>query len=356
MHMPCQSREIGRPLDSPRPARSPVSMHRLCVISSLLLAGQSLWGGCATNHSPGVPTRASAAPAAARPTTPAVRSTVAERPVAMIEDDPVTLSDLKGRMVEQSGAETLRELRLEAALRKELQQRSMRITTADTEAEQNRLLERFSDDRDTALMVLQTLRRNEGLGPKRYEALLWRNAALRKLVDDEIDVDPETVQRLYRLEHGRRHVIRIHVVPTLQEAQEHLERTQRGESFADIATAHSMDSSRDRGGLMEAFSLEDPAWPQALRTELEPLNPGDLTGIVFLEDRYAIARVERIVAADGVEFETVRGDLERSARLSQERLKMAELAGRLGERPRIRILDPDLRRAWSVDESAAEDR
>ena len=167
-------------------------------------------------------------------------------------------------------------------------------------------------------------------------------------------MDPETVQRLSAW-HGRRHVIRIHVVPTLQEAQGHLERAQRGESFADIATAHSMDSSRDRGGLMEGFSLEDPAWPQALRTELEPLNPGDLTGIVFLEDRYAIARVERIVPADGVEFETVRGDLERSARLSQERLKMAEWPAGSVNAPASGFSTP-IYAGPAVDESAAEDR
>ncbi len=308
-----------------------------------------------STYPPRVPDQApgqSTAPSAQPP--PAEPSRAAERPVAMIDDEPVTLSDLKARMLEQSGAETLRELRLELELRNALQEREIRISAADTEAEESRLLDRFSDDRDTALMVLQTLRRNEGLGPHRYQALLWRNAALRKLVEPDVRVDPETVQRLYRLEHGPRHVIRIHVVPTLQEAQEHLSRTQQGESFADIAVAHSMDSSRDRGGLMESFSLEDPSWPQALRTELAPLKAGELTGVVFLEDRYAIARVEEILPSDGVAFGTVREQLEESARLSQERIKMAELAGKLGERPRLRILDPELRRAWSVDQSATD--
>ena len=145
-------------------------------------------------------------------------------------------------------------------------------------------------------------------------------------------------------------------------------------SLRNMAPTHSLIrqipallllADEGRGGTRQAVegpifvdpvSLEDPSWPQALRTELADLKMGDLTGIIFLENRYALARVERILPADGVEFESVRAELERSARLSQERLKMAELAGRLGVLPRVRILDAELRRAWAVDESAAEDR
>ncbi len=327
----------------------------MCSIA--LLAALTAWSGCQSTHSARVPTRipaetpkSSSTPASTPP------PNVVERPLAMLDDDPITISSMQSRMLEQSGAETLRELRLEAALRNALREEGIEIGAREIDAEEQRLLERFSEDEDTALMVLQTLRRNEGLGPERYAALLWRNAALRMLVQDEIDPAPETLERLYRLEHGPQHVIRIVVVPTLQDAEELLKRAQQGESFAELATAHSMDPSRDRGGLVDPISLADPAWPQALRAELAELKMGDLTGIVFLEDRYALARVERIVPADGVEFDTVRSELQRTARLSQERLKMAELAGRLGTLPRVRILDPELRRAWAVDESATEDR
>jgi len=325
--------------------------------SIALLAVLSVSCGCQSTHSARVPTRAPAASVtqggASGP--PQASPAVVERPLAMLDDDPITISSMQARLLEQSGAETLRELRLEAALRTALLEAALRVEQQHIDAEEQELLERFSEDEDTALMVLQTLRRNEGLGPERYAALLWRNAALRMLVQGEIDPAPETLERLYRLEYGRKHVIRIVVVPTLQEAQELLEQAQQGTPLAELAT-HSMDPSRDRGGLVDPFSLEDPSWPQALRTELADLKPGDLTGIVFLEDRYAVAGVEQIVPADAVEFETVRAELDRTARLSQERLKMAELAGRLGVLPRVRILDPELRRAWAVDESASEDR
>ena len=43
------------------------------------------------------------------------------------------------------------------------------------------------------------------------------------------------------------------------------------------------------------------------------------------------------------------------ARLTQERLKMAELAGRLGVKPSLQVLDPILRQAWKVDEGRRQD-
>jgi len=302
-----------------------------------------------------VPTRAPAAvtdrPGVAQDTVD--RPAIQERPLAMLDDDPVTISTMQARLMEHSGAETLRELRLEAALRKTLQLGELSVEQAHLDREEALLLERFSDDEDTARMVLQTLRRNDGLGPERYAALLWRNAALRLLVQDDIALTPATLQRLHRLEHGPRQVIRILVVATLQEAEELHVRLSNGEDFGELASMRSMDPSRDRGGLLNPISPEDPTWPQALRTEIAELQPGELSGIVFLDDRFAIARLERTLRADNVEFESVRDEIEATARLSQERLKMAELAGRLGVQPRIRLLDPVLRQAWSVDESAA---
>ena len=84
--------------------------------SIVLLAGLTVWSGCQSTYSARVPTRApavsrgpSTTPASTRP--PAVL----ERPVAMLDNEPITISSMKARMLEQSGAETLRELRLETS-------------------------------------------------------------------------------------------------------------------------------------------------------------------------------------------------------------------------------------------------
>ena len=116
-----------------------------------------------------------------------------------------------------------------------------------------------------------------------------------------------------------------------------------------------INSSRDRGGLLAPISLEDPTWPAALRSALEGATPNQLTEILFLDDRFAIARVDTVVAADGLSLESNRVEVTRMARMTQERIKMATLAGRLGTQQSMNVLDPTLRRSWDINESANKD-
>ena len=274
-----------------------------------------------------------------------------DRPVAMLEGEAITLEMMRKRLFEQAGAETLRELKLEHALKDALEDASILIEDQALEQEEHLLLQRLSDDENAARRLLLNLRTNEGLGSVRYQALLWRNAALRALVQDDIIIGEPLLKRLHHVQHGPRVVVRLIVVSTLQEAEELHTRIEAGEPFDELAATRSIDSSRDRGGLIGPISLQDPAWPPALRTALEDTGPNEVTDIVFLENRFAIAHVDSLVAPDGVSLEASRADLIDMARLTQERIKMATLAGRLGEIPSMRVLDPTLRKSWDIDES-----
>ena len=321
----------------------------------MALSGLLWCGACQSNHTKNVPTLRKAQPTPPRMTesTPerGAPETPAERPVAMLENEAITISSMQDRLFERSGAEILRELQLETALRQTLAEQDMAIDEQDLVQEEQLLLSRLSADENAARDLLAQVRSNEGLGPVRYEALLWRNAALRALVQDDLQLNEPLLRRLHRVQHGPRLRARLLVVPTLQEAEELHARLAAGEPFEALASTRSIDSSRDRGGLVEPISLEDPAWPAALRAALESTSPGNMTDIVFLEDRFAIARVEDEIPADGIEFEAARDEMMALARLTQERLKMADLAGRLGITPSLQVLDPTLRQAWKIDES-----
>lgn len=316
-------------------------------------------GACQTHHTANVPTlqRKPGPPPQPDARTPARRDAggMAERPVAMLNNEAVTISTMQSRLFERAGAEILRELQLEAALRQALLEEEMALGEHALQEEETLLLSRLSDDENDARELLSEVRSNEGLGPARYEALLWRNAALRALVQPDLQLNEPLLRRLHRMRHGQRLQIRLIVVPTLQEAEELHARLTGGEAFDAIASTRSIDSSRDRGGLVDPISLEDPAWPAALRSELESKQAGELTNIVFLEDRFAIAQIESLIEADAIDFESTRGEMLALARLTQERLKMAELAGRLGVKPSLQVLDPILRQAWKVDEGRRQD-
>ena len=320
----------------------------------------ALWcGACQTNHAGNVPTLRQEAGTPVRDagatTSSGPITAVAERPVAMMNNDAITVSTMQDRLFERAGAEILRELQLELALDEALAELDLDIQEQDIAHEEQLLLDRLSTDEDAARELLSQVRNNEGLGPVRYEALLWRNAALRALVQDELQLGEPLLRRLHGMRHGPRISTRLIVVPTLQEAEELHARLLSGEAFDALASTRSIDSSRDRGGLVEPISLEDPAWPAALRTALESTPPGQMTDIVFLDDRFAIAQVDALIPADGVDYEASRSEMLALARLTQERLKMADLAGRLGIKPNLQVLDPTLRQAWKVDESRRQE-
>ena len=158
---------------------------------------------------------------------------------------------MQDRLIEQAGAEILRELRLESSLRSALEEASILIDDMATKNEENLLLERLSDDENTARKLLEELRNNEGLGPSRFKALLWRNAALRALVQDDIELSEPLLRRMHRLEHGQRFIIRLIVLSTLQESEEVRLDLNDGVDFSTMAARRSIDASRDRGGLLD---------------------------------------------------------------------------------------------------------
>ncbi len=277
------------------------------------------------------------------------------RPVAMLDGQAITLRMMQERLFEHAGAETLRELQLERALQNALKDKNLLIEDEAIKLEEDVLLQQLSTSEDSARSLLSDLRSSEGLGPVRYRALLWRNAALRALVQDDIVISEPLLERLHRMQHGPRIVIRLIVVSTLQEAEELHARVEAGESFGQLAATRSIDSSRDRGGLLAPISLEDPTWPAALRTALEGAAPNQLTEILFLDDRFAIAHVDSVVTADGLSLESNRDEVTKMARMTQERIKMATLAGRLGTQQNMNVLNPTLRRSWKISESANKD-
>ena len=85
--------------------------------------------------------------------------------------------------------------------------------------------------------------------------------------------------------------LRIIVVGTVSEAQQILDRLNKGEDFAILAQAKSTDATASEGGYMGKI---DPATLRGeLRDALKGLKPGETSGIIKLPSGYAIVRVLR---------------------------------------------------------------
>jgi len=267
-------------------------------------------------------------------------------PPAALNGAPLAWDDLHDALVEGAGAIALEETVLDILLAREAARRDVRVEEVDLENEERALLRSLAAAAETTSeeAVLEELRRQRGLGPTRYRALLHRTATMRALVAPSVNINQETLDLARAIRFGEKRRVRLITAPSLLEAQTALRALERGEPFAEVAARLSTDASAPRGGLIEPFSLADPSYPSAIRDATEALEPGGTSAAVAIEGGYAVLRLEEILPA-----RTPRGGdavLLEDARADQERVLMTALARRLLREASLTILDPALQTAW----------
>lgn len=275
------------------------------------------------------------------------------RPPLMVNQQAVSWDQLSPVLAEASGALAIEEVALHLALRRELDARRMQLSAEAIRAEQQMLSGGPNASRDeSAFLALDEIRTARGLGPTRFQSLLERNAMLRALVQEDVNIDEPTLQTAFAVRHGPRRVVRLIVTPTQREAAQ-LRSSLLGtpaeslrSAFIQAAIEHSTDPTAGRGGLTEPISPQDPAYAQAVRRVLTTLTPGEISQVVSVDGGFALMLLEQDIPEDGIGFEQARPSLERLVRMRQERLLMDRLARNLLAQARITVFDESLNWAW----------
>ncbi len=275
-----------------------------------------------------------------------VATVIDARPVAIVNGRGVNWGELRPLLNEAAGPEVLREYILNRLVHETAVAAGVVVGHEQIETERQLLLDSLSDDPDTAIRLLETLREQQGLGKVRFERLLSRNAALRAMVRDRVQVTDADVQQLHEVTYGPKRQGRIIVTRDLADARAAGERIAAGEPFMDVAVRVSIDSSAPRGGLLEPIALADASYPEALRLALWRLDPGETSQPILVDGQYALLMLVREINAQEVPFADVRDELARQARLSKERLQMDQLARRLTEDVSVTIFDDVLHDVW----------
>jgi len=289
--------------------------------------------------------------------------------VASVGAEQIRASDLRPGLYELRGAVALEEAVLDLLVARELERAGIEITRGDIDAERDALFETLTESAENnperAGQLLRRIRADRGLGEHRFEALLRRNASLRALVADGIEISEEDIERAYEVVHGRRYELRLITVETQAEAQEVRDSLASDESddrsdlsirFAELAARRSTDPSAARGGLVGVISPADARLPAALRRAVRSMNPGEVSPVIALDRGYALAMIERVVPRSGVSLEEARPVLVRDLRQREERRAMSDLAGRLLDRAEIRPIDPHLDWSWRNRARGPENR
>lgn len=325
----------------------------LALILSLVACGcesapQTSRGATGDRAAPAQPDASAQSPSV-DPRRPDVVATVIDaRPVAIINGRRVDWGEIKHALTEAAGGTVLREYALDKQLDQAIRDEGITID-ADTIARERRLmLEMMSDDPNQAIRLLSELRSRQGLGSKRFAALLRRNAALRALVQDRVTITESQIAQMHDVMYGTRRQARLMTLPSLREAREAINRVEDGEFFGDVAVDVSTDASAARGGLLEPITLFDPSYPESLRRALWGLKPGEVSSPIMLEDQYAVIQFLAEFAGEDVAMEDVRDDLVRRVRLNHERALMDQLARHLLVNSSFNILDEALKESWDM--------
>lgn len=272
---------------------------------------------------------------------------LATKPVAYIAGRAVREDDLWVGLAEASGGQVLAEAVLDQVLGSRLEAQAKSVTPEMEQREKQILLmELDPDDLDQAVRILDEIEQRRGLGEKRFAGLLWRNAAMRLLVEADVDVSTATLRRAYELEYGPRLQPRLIVKSNLRDATAILNRARAGKSFSDLAAAESTDSSAAQGGLLSPISLADPTYPQSIRDALGELDEGQMSEVIALDNGYAILKLEKKIPARDIQFADVEKELRITVRRRVERLRMEQLARSILSSTKVVVLDPSLGESW----------
>ncbi len=271
-------------------------------------------------------------------------------PIALIGGYPVDAEALIALALETSGGQILQEMALEQLLVVRMRQAGQTISSSDVQAERGVILHSLSDNADDSIRLLVALQQRRSLGDARFNNLLRRNAMLRALIRNEVEITEASLRLQYRLEYGQRYQLRLILLDSHAEATATLEALRQDETrFAEVAAAISTDISAVRGGLLAPFSVYDESFPAVIREMIPDLYVGEFSPALPVKNQYAIVQMVEVIAPREESFEEVRSSLEFATRLAAERRLMDALARELLNDVDVVIMHPDVGKAWQRD-------
>lgn len=271
--------------------------------------------------------------------------------LAYLNGRPITPQDVQQALIEANGGQVLSELVLEQMVQQHLALAGHRLSQEHIDAEQRSMTALLNPDPEMAIRLLKELRQRRGLGEDRFRRLLMRNAGLRLLVQNQVEVSDSAIQRAFQLRFGPRYEARLIILASLSKAQAIHRRAHAGESFIDLAIEHSTDSSRAQGGLLPSVSPVDATFPQVIRTELTRLEPGQISSPIWLENGFAILKLERKIDRQPVQLVDVKDQIVGLVQQRVERVLMEQLARTLIREADLIILDAALEASWREQKS-----
>ncbi len=247
---------------------------------------------------------------------------------AIINGEKVSISVVAAECVKRHGVEVLEGEINRKLLTQALRKAGKEVTEADINAEIARAAAsvgyvRGDGSPDVAAWMESVTSDGDATREIYVADAVWPSVALQKLVEDQITLSEEDLQKGYETAFGPRVEVLAIVLSDQRSAQKLWEMARDNptdEFFGQLAEQYSIEpvSSSNRG---KVPPIRKHGGQPAIEREAFQLKPGDLSGIVVTGDKHIIMRCQGFTEPIVKDIAAVRGELVRD--LKEQKLNIA---------------------------------
>lgn len=269
--------------------------------------------------------------------------------MATINGRPIYMEELTAPLVEAGGGPIAEILVANVLVAQEATRLNITVTDEDVRAEHDRSLRSVIRDdlpADQRQRVLDQLLQQRGLTRGLWQAIMRRNALLRKMAEPRVDITEAMLQAEFARVYGEK-VRASHIqLPSLEEAQKVLALVKDGQDFGTLARKYSTNSAtaKDNGALIP-FSRDNPSVPRALREAAFALQPGQVGGIVQSGNDFHVLKLHEKLAPPQADYEAVKERLRKDLHAATIEGLQGQIVSELQKKAEIEFVNPILKQA-----------
>ena len=257
------------------------------------------------------------------------RSAAQPSVAAIVNGEPIMIEEVRGVALERHGGEVLEILITRSLIRQALAKQQVQVAQADLDAEVARAAATMGFERpDGGPDVdawLARVTKEERIPLRHYmEDVVWPTVALKKLVGG-VPVNKDDIDKAFAATFGPRARCRIIVLDSQRRAQEVWQLARQNptaEAIGALAETYSVDpTTRSLRG--EVPPIQRHGGQPTLEREAFGLEPGELSGVVQIADRFMVIFCEGFTEPAKVTLDEVRNELYDDIFEKKQRIEMA---------------------------------
>lgn len=257
---------------------------------------------------------------------------------ATINDTRITMRELAEECLDRHGTEVIDSLVHRKLLEQALKQNSLQITQAHIDQEISATaaaMGKFTKDGqpDVQAWLKSVVEEQHATYDTYVRNAVWPSAALKLLVGKSVRITEEDLQKGYDANYGPRVRCRAIVFNNQRKAQEAwtLARDKRTpEYFGQLAEQYSIEAS-SRALQGKVPPIQRHGGQPLLEKEAFALQPGEISGIITVNDKFVILFCEGFTEPTKIRFEEVKDEIYEDLRDKKLRIAMNDQFDKLKE-------------------------